>query len=155
MSAAVARVVRLASLLGGGAGAASDRAIGAARELAEGKIVVAGNLAESQDDGAAGAVVAVHGDAVGRAGDRSKGHTALQISRSDVVVARDRRQGADASTPIDRQQRVKAAAHGIDHDGGVAWSRPEVPDGMAAGVASMVRLAGFLGGVDAGADHTG
>src|SRR5205814_1021258 len=108
---AVARVVRLASLLGGGAGAASDRAIGAARELAEGKIVVAGNLAESQDDAAAGAAVAVHGDAISGAGDRSEGHTALQISRTDVVVARDRRQGADTATPIHRQQRVKAAAH--------------------------------------------
>src|SRR6185369_8329007 len=100
VSAAVARVVRLASLLGGGAGAAGDRAVSAARELAEGKIVVAGNLAESQDDVAAGAAVAVHGDAVGRASDRCKGHTTLQISRNDVVVARDRRQGGDTGTPI-------------------------------------------------------
>src|SRR5207302_1231332 len=77
MSTRVARVVGFAGLFRGADVAASDRAGGAADELAVGEVIVGGVLVQRQDDVTGDAVLAVHGNVISRAGEGSNGHPAL------------------------------------------------------------------------------
>ena len=143
---------RLAGFLGGIDAGARSHELRPGDGPAIGKIVVVadGDPFSAQDDGPSRPIVTIHRDLIGGPRDCTEDHLAPEV-RARVIVRGHLRQCADRVSRIDGQQRIEAAARGAN--GGVARSRssPFPPDRGGAGVARMVRLAGFLGGLHAGA----
>ena len=98
--------------------------------------------------GGVGPVVeTIHRDLVGRARRRLEGEQAGMIAAA-AVVARHRREIRHGIARINRQQRLEGTANGAQRHQPLAGRGPGPPEGMAAGVARVVRFARLLGGVD-------
>ena len=115
------------------------------------EVVVGDDTVELEAKAAGTAAGTVDRDPVGDAGRRGEaGFAATAVA--DVTGSRptsgNRGQGPERGAGVDGEERVEVAGEGAGVNGDLtaARRRPRVPDGVAAGVAGVVRLTRLLAG---------
>ena len=83
---------------------------------------------------------------VGDAGSRREGDTAVRRLRTGGAVGNDWCERVDAASGVNAEERGEITSVGIDGSVARGGRGPIPPDGFAARITAVIRLARFLGG---------